>query len=124
MSYAQRLAVTVTTDASGDATEYVEGFTYGKLSQIRYVKTDFDDGATFAITTETSSETLWSETGVNASATRAPRQVTHATDGELVLFTTAGESVRDKIAIANERIKIVVSGGGNVKTGAFHFTLT
>src|SRR3990172_11056313 len=60
MSYAQRIAVTVTTAADGSATAY-SGVLTGKLSQIRYVKTDFADGSTFTITSEATGETLWSE---------------------------------------------------------------
>lgn len=123
MSYARRLTVSVTTAADGSATAYSSGIDYGLLSQIRYVKTDFDNGSTFTITSEATGETLWTETGVNASATRAPRQATHSTAGAAALYAAAGTAVNDMIAIANDRIKIVISAGGNVKTGTFHFLL-
>lgn len=123
MSYARRLSVTVTTAADGSATAYSEHVDYGLLSQIRYVKTDFADGSTFAITSEATGETLWSETGVNASATRAPRQATHSTAGAAALYAAGGAAVNDKIAIANDRIKIEISGGGDTKTGVFHFLI-
>lgn len=123
MSYAQRIAVSVTTIADGSATAYSSEVVTGKLSQIRYVKTDFADGSTFTITSEATGETLWTETGVNASATRAPRQATHGTDGVASLYAAAGTAVQDKIALANDRIKIVIANGGNVTTGTFHFVL-
>lgn len=123
MSYAQRLAaITVTTAADGSATAYSEVCT-GKLSSVRYVKTDFADGSTFTITSEATGETLWTETGVNASATRAPRQATHSTAGVAALYAGAGTAVNDKIALANDRVKIVITSGGNVKTSTFHVTL-
>ena len=122
MSYAQRVAVTVTTAADGSATAYSDVLT-GKLSQIRYVKTDFADNSTFAITAEATGETLWGESNVNASATRAPRQATHGTDGTASLYAAAGTAVQDKIALANDRIKIVIASGGATKTGVFHFVL-
>lgn len=122
MSYARRLTVPVTTAADGSATVYSDPIDYGLLSQIRYVKTDFADGSTFMITSEATGETLWSETGVNASATRAPRQPTHSTAGAAALYA-ATFAVNDKIAIVNDRIKIIISGGGNAKSGAFHFVL-
>lgn len=123
MSYARRLSVTVTTAADGSATAYSEHVDYGLLSQIRYVKTDFADGSTFTITSEATGETLWNETGVNASATRAPRQATHSTAGAAALYAAGGAAVNDKIALANDRIKIVISGGGDTKTGVFHFLI-
>jgi hypothetical protein len=123
MSYARRLSVTVTTAADGSATAYSSGVDYGRLSQIRYVKTDFDNGSTFTITAEATGETLWTETGVNASATRAPRQATHSTAGAAALYAGGGTAVNDMIAIANDRIKIVIAAGGNVKTGTFFFVL-
>ncbi len=116
--YAQRLTVSVTTAADGSATAYSAPVT-GELSQIRYVKTDFDNGSTITITSEATGETLWAETGVNASATRAPRQATHSTAGAAALFAAGGAAVNDKIALANDRIKIVIAAGGNVKTGTF-----
>jgi hypothetical protein len=123
MSYAQRLAaITVTTAADGSATEYSEVCT-GKLSQIRYVKTGFADGSTFTITSEATGETLWTETGVNASATRAPRQATHSTAGVAALYAGAGTAVNDKIALANDRIKIAIAAGGAVTTGTFHIVI-
>lgn len=122
MSYAQRVAVTVTTAADGSATAYSDVLT-GKLSQIRYVKTDFANGSTFTITAEATGETLWGESNVDASATRAPRQATHSTAGAASLYAAGGAAVNDKIAIANDRIKIVIAAGGDTKTGVFHFVL-
>lgn len=122
MSYAQRVAVTVTTAADGSATAYSDVLT-GKLSQIRYVKTDFANGSTFTITAEATGETLWSESNVDASATRAPRQATHSTAGAAALYAGGGTAVNDKIALANDRIKIVIASGGATKTGTFFIIL-
>lgn len=122
MSYAERHAVSVTTAADGSATSYSPVVT-GKLSQIRYVKTDFADGSTFTITAEATGETLWSETAVNASATRAPRQATHTTAGVAALYAAGGAAVLDKIALAKDRVKIVIASGGAVTTGTFHIVI-
>lgn len=122
MSYAQRLTVTVTTAADGTATAYSDPVT-GLLSQIRYAKTDFANGVDFTITLETTGETLWAENDVNSSATRAPRQATHGTDGSASLYAAAGVAVQDKIAIASDRIKIVIASGGNTKSGTFFILL-
>lgn len=122
MSYAERHTVTVTTAADGSATAYSPVVT-GKLSQIRYVKTDFAVGVDFTITSEATGETLWTEANVDASATRAPRQATHGTDGVAALYAAAGTAVLGKIALAKDRVKIVIANGGNATTGTFHIVM-
>lgn len=122
MSFAKRLSVVVTTDSSGDGTGYVD-VDYGLLSQIRYVKNDFANGVDFAITVEGTGEGLWTQSDVNASATKAPRQATHGVDGAAALFASGGTAIQDKIAIVQDRIKVVVAQGGDTKTGTFHFVL-
>lgn len=122
MSYAERHTVTVTTAADGSATAYSPVVT-GKLSQIRYVKTDFAIGVDFTITSEATGETLWTEANVDASATRAPRQATHGTDGVAALYAAAGTAVNDKIALAKDRVKIVIANGGNAAIGTFHIIM-
>ena len=123
MSFARRLTVTVTTDGAGAATTYSDPIEYGLLSQIRYVKTDYANGVDFTITSEATGETLWTESDVNSSATRAPRQATHGTDGVASLFAGGGSAVQDKIALSNDRVKIVLAQGGATKTGVFHILL-
>lgn len=122
MSHAERHVVAVTTAADGTATAYSPVIT-GKLSQIRYVKTDFAAGVDFTITAEATGETLWTQSDVNASATVAPRQATHTTAGVAALYAVGGSAVLDKIALANDRVKIVIGSGGNAKTGAFHIVM-
>jgi len=118
--YVERHTVAVTTDAAGAATAYSQVVT-GGLSQIRYVKGDFTDGVDFTITAEATGETLWAELNVNASKTVAPRQPTHGTDGVAALYAAAGEAVRAPIALARDRIKVVIAAGGDTKSGTFHF---
>lgn len=120
--YARRLTVAVTTNSSGDGVGYVD-VDYGLLSQIRYVKNDFANGVDFAITVEGTGEGLWTQNDVNASATKAPRQATHGVDGAAALFASGGTAIQDKIAIVQDRIKVVVAQGGDTKTGTFHFVL-
>lgn len=122
MSYARREVVAVTTIADGSATAYSPVVT-GKISQIRYVLTDYAAGVDFTITAEATGETIWTESDVNASATRAPRQATHSTAGVAALYAAAGTAVNDKIALANDRVKIVIGSGGNTKVGTFHIVM-
>jgi len=119
MSYIQRQVVSVTTAADGSATVYSEVVT-GKLSAIHYVKTDFADGVDFAITSEATGQSLWTQSNVNAAAIVAPRQATHDTSGVASLYAAAGEPVEAPICLANDRVKIVIAQGGNAKSGAFH----
>lgn len=118
MSYVQRLTVDVTTAADGSATEYSEIVT-GKISAIHYKKTDFANGVDFTITSEATGETIWSQLDVNAGAIVAPRQATHSTAGVAALYAGGGSAVLDKIAVANDRIKIVIASGGASKSGQF-----
>jgi hypothetical protein len=122
MSYVERHVVAVTTIADGSATAYSPMIT-GKISQIRYVKTDFANGVDFTITAEATGETIWTETNVDASKTVAPRQATHSTAGVAAVFAAAGEAVLDKIALAKDRVKIVIANGGDKKSGTFHIVV-
>ena len=115
--YVQKQTVTVTTDASGDATEYTTHIQYGKINRIEYTKTNYADGVDFVITGEDSGKVLWQESGVNASKSISPRQEVHTVQGEPIA------DQYDDIVIAAERIKIVVDEGGDTKKGTFTFYL-
>lgn len=118
MSYAHKQTVSVTTIADGSATAYSEVVT-GQVVNVIYRKTDFDNGVDFTITTEDTLQNLWVDTNVNASETVSPMQPTHASDGSASLYAAAGEPVERPIYAVNERIKIVIAQGGNVKSGTF-----
>ncbi|MEJ0015709.1 MAG: hypothetical protein WDN25_03935 [Acetobacteraceae bacterium] len=122
MSYVHAHRVELVTDASGNAIGYTEVVT-GRVCTIRYVKNDFADGSTITVTNETTGETIWSESSVNASATRAPRQATHSTAGAAAVYASGGSAVLDRIVVAGARIKVVVASGGNTKSGTFHVVL-
>lgn len=120
--YADRQVVTITTDGAGAGTGYTSVVT-GAVIQIRYVKTDYDNGVGFTITAEATGETIWTEAAVNASATRAPRQPIHSTAGAAALYAAGGTAVSDYLVLANDRVKIVVAAGGAAHTGAFHVVM-
>lgn len=119
MSFVERHIVTITTDAAGDGIGYTPVVT-GRIMAIHYVKTDYAAGVDFTITAEATGETIWQESNVDTSKTVAPRQATHATDGTPSLYAGAGEPVEDYIALAADRVKIVVANGGDTKSGTFH----
>ena len=119
--YTHRHVVPLVTLADGSCIAYSPVIS-GLISQIRYVKSDFADGVDFNVTAEATGESVWVEENVNASATRAPRQPTHNTTGVASEYA-ATFPVTDKIALSQDRIKIVVAAGGNVKTGTVHIIM-
>ena len=114
-----RYRVVVTTAANGTATAYSRRIA-GKIHSIRYVKTDFADGVDFAITADVTGENIWTESNVNATADRYPRAPTHSQAGVVALYASGGTGVLEPIAIAGDKVKIVIAQGGNVKIGTFH----
>lgn len=118
----KRYKVTVTTASDGTATAYTPRVS-GKIHQIEYVKDGsnaYTDGVDFTITGEATGVGLWTEANVNASAVRAPRQATHSQAGVASLFAAGGTAVQVPVALANDRVKIVLAQGGAAKVGAFH----
>ena len=121
----RRIKVTVTTDGSGDATAYSTRQS-GKIHAVSYVKPgagSYTDGVDFTITSEATGQNIWVESNVNATAHRAPRQPTHSQAGVASLHAAGGTAVETPVAIANDRIKIVIAQGGAAKVGAFHFLI-
>ena len=115
----RRYRVVATTAADGTATAYSARLA-GKVHSIRYVKTDFADGVDFTITAEATGENIWTESNVNATADRYPRAPTHSQAGAAALYASGGTGVLAPIALASDRVKIVLAQGGNTKTGTFH----
>jgi hypothetical protein len=119
----RRYKVTVTTDGSGNATAYSPRVS-GKLNSVIYVPdgtNPFANTVDMTITAEATGESLISRTNVSAAFNAYPRVATAAADGTAALFAAAGTAVQDKLAIGNDRIKIVLAQGGATKSGAFHF---
>lgn len=121
MGYAERHIVTLTTDADGNCTAY-SPVVSGRVSKVRYVKTDFADGVDFTVTSEATGETIWAETNVNATASRPTRELVYTTTGSSIAYA-ATFGVYESIVVANDRIKIVVAQGGDTKTGAIHIVM-
>ena len=104
--------VTVTTDASGESTDYTAAAINGAIYAVEYDKTDFADGVDFTITGETSGVGVWTESNVNAADICRP---TLLVQDQVNVDTTQ----RDFVRLYNERLKIVVAQGGDTKTGVF-----
>ena len=115
-------AVTVTTAADGTATAYSSRAFAGRVTAIRYVKTDYANGVDFTITTENTAQTVWTEVNVNASATKYPLTQACSTAG--VAATLDGtRAMLVPVAVCNERIKIAIAQGGATKVGVFHLVV-
>ena len=123
MSYAERHTVALTTIADGSVTAHSPVVT-GRVVACIYTKTDFADTVDFAITSEDSLQTIWTQDNRTASETVAPRQATHSNVGVASLYdTTDNEPVEDYIVVANERIKVAITNGGDTKTGSITFII-
>jgi hypothetical protein len=119
----KRFKVAVTTAADGSATAYTPRLS-GQLFSVHYVphgSTPFDNTVDMTITSEATGQSLITRTNVSAAFVANPRAATSDAAGTAALFASAGTAVQDKIALANDRIKIVLAQGGNAKTGTFHF---
>lgn len=118
----RRHVVPVTTEYGGDGEAYSPVLS-GKLVSIRYVKDDFENGVDFTITSEMTGATLWAEDDVDASATRYPRAATHTTAGAAANYDGSAHAVLAKIALSQDRVKIVIGDGGDDTSGTFHITV-
>ncbi len=119
MSYPQKFSVTLETSSGGAVTGYIQAVR-GQIAEIIYTKDDFADASTFTITTEDSGQGVWTESSVNASTKRTPRQATHSVLGVAATYDdVGGNAINAPIFVANERIKIVITAGGSVKAGTF-----
>lgn len=117
----RRIKIDVLTAADGTATAYSPKVS-GKIHSISYLKdgaTAFPNGVDFAVTAESTGENIWTEADVNAATVRYPRAPTHTQAGVAALYAAGGVGVLDKIALANDRVKIAVTQGGNAKKGQF-----
>ncbi len=120
----RRFEMAVPVDGDGAAEVYTPVLS-GKLISVRYVKPGsggYTNGVDFTITAEDSGETLWAEENVNASATRYPRAGLHTTAGAASLYADAGTAVNGKIALSQDRVKIVIASAVS-GTGTFHITV-
>lgn len=115
--------VPVTTDGAGAATAFTVSPVMGRVEYVRYTPdgaAPLDTAADLDITGENSGVVVANHDNIGTSAfTRAYRQALHGVDGAAALYASAGEPVLGKIAIAGERLKVVIASGGATKSGTF-----
>lgn len=120
----RRYKVTVTTAADGTVTAYTPQQISGLLHSVHYVPdgiTPYTNTVDMTITAEATGEALVSRTNVAAAFVTYPRAPIADAAGTASLFAAGGTAVQDRIALARDRIKIVLAQGGATKTGVFHF---
>ena len=108
---------TITTDAGGDATDYIGPVT-GRILAIHYAKDDFAAGVDFAITAKDTGDGLWTEADVNAAKSVYPRAQVHDLVGA-VRTLDGTRAMAEPVAVANQQVKVVIAQGGNAKSGTF-----
>ena len=121
----RRFALTVVAAADGTATAYFP-YASGYIHQIEYVKAgsnNYTDGVDFTITLDVTGQGVWTESNVNASAVRAPRQPTHTQAGVGLLYASGAPAVSDRIALSADRVEVVLASAGNATTGLFYLTI-
>lgn len=118
--------VVATSDGSQVGTHYTP-YISGYIESVQYVKdgtTPYTDGVDFTITADATGETIWTDTNINASEVVRPRAATHSTAGVASLYAGSGTAVNDRIALARDRVKIVLAAAGASKTGTFRITVS
>jgi hypothetical protein len=121
MSYIKRYDFTLDVSSGGASTSYSNDVAQGEVRQITYTpdgSSPLDTGADLTITGEATGIAIATLTNIGtAVATWAPRSATHTTAGAASLFAAGGTAVTDRIALAGERIKVVVAQGGTSLKG-------
>jgi len=121
----KRYKVTATVDASGSVTAYSPRCS-GLLHAVHYVpdgSTPYDNTVDMTITSEATGESILTRSNVSAAFNARPRVPTSDAAGTASLYAAGGTAIQDKIALGNDRVKIVLAQGGNAKTGAFHILI-
>lgn len=114
--YVERHTVSLTTDASGDVIGYTPHVS-GCVLAIIYTKNDFDNGVDITVTLESTGQAILALTDQNSSGTWYPRQQVHGATGTGLTLDGTRLMVEPVVA-ANDRVKVVVAQGGNVKSGS------
>lgn len=113
--YVERHRLTITTDASGDATAYTPAVD-GRILGVVYTKTDFANGVDITVTLEATGQAVLALTDQNASGTFYPRQQVHGPTGTGLTYNGT-QTVNEPVVAGGDRVKVVVAQGGNAKTG-------
>ena len=106
-----RYVVPVVTAADGTATAYTPENVWGRVLSITYVKDGlipFTNGVALTVTAEATGAAILTKTAMNAQGHYYPRSP--ASDGAPPV-------------LANDRVKLAITGGGNGNQGVFHIVV-
>jgi len=124
MARSRKFTVVATSNGSQVGTHYTP-YLSGYIESVQYVKdgtTPYTDGVDFTITLDETGEDVWVDTNINASEVVRPRAATCTTAGVAALYAASG-AVNSRIAVARDRVKIVLASAGASKTGTFVITV-
>lgn len=107
--YAERQNITLTTDGAGACTAYSSAVT-GRVLAVIVTIGALAATADITITSETTGQPILTLTNVAANAVKYPRSLVQDAVG-------ADTTLREPVAVVNERVKIVVAQGGATVTG-------
>lgn len=117
----RKFTVSGTTHVSdGTATVY-SPYLSGYIEAIQYIKPGsggLSDGSTMTITAEATGETIWTQTGVNASVKVRTRSATHTTAGVAATYDGTRATL-DRVALGRDRVKFAITSGGNSKNFSY-----
>lgn len=127
MSLPRLIQMSVTTDASGDATVHSGTPVNGEIRAIEYVPdgtSPLDTGADLTFTGRTTGTAVLTVSNIGTSRVKwAPRMPTHSVAaGAAALYAAGGTAVNEPngVPLANEELKLVVAQGGNAKLGTIN----
>jgi hypothetical protein len=111
-----KISTAIVTNASGAATVYLGSKIRGYLVALFYRPGTLDTGADLTVTAETSGAPILTKVNLGtANSFLYPRALpTNANS----LTGPLGTVPSERIPLVNERIKVVVAGGGNTLTGS------
>lgn len=112
----ERYTIPFTVSAGGAATVYSSQKLEGRVHSVQYVDTNLDVGATITLSSETAAETIWTRAASAANVTLYPRMAVQDNAGVDVNYETTNK-VREQFYLVRDRLKVVVSAGGNLKSG-------
>lgn len=120
----EKFTIPVTTAADGSFTGFAQqGPARGEIKQVCYTpdpNTPLNSAATIALTGEETGIVIASHGSLGSSAFSRPyMQQIYGTDGTAALYAAAGTKVYAPIVLGGERLKLVISGGGNALIGTF-----
>ena len=119
MTYHQVHSVTLLANSSGAQTTYTADVINSNLLAVVFAKGTLATAVKIVVTGDKSGVSIFDKTSI-ASGTYYPRGAAHSTALAAMVFEST-DPVPVLIPLANEKIKIVVSAGGNGGAGTLKF---